>query len=59
VIGRSAIENSLKSIAEAPYQLKAATDAYNQKQFYIKRACNIVDVQQALFTLTGRKLITV
>ena len=46
------IENSLKSVQEAPLQLKAATDAYQQKTVLYKNGLtNIVDVQQALFTL--------
>lgn len=46
------IENSLKSVQEAPLQLKAATDAYLQKTVLYKNGLgNIVDVQQALFTL--------
>ncbi|GAC1448133.1 MAG: hypothetical protein NVSMB7_09360 [Chitinophagaceae bacterium] len=46
------IENSLKSVQEAPVQLKAATDAYQQKTVLYKNGlANIVDVQQALFTL--------
>ena len=46
------IENSLKSVQEAPLQLKAATDAYQQKTVLYKNGlANIVDVQQALFTL--------
>src|SRR5450432_466993 len=52
VLADQQIENSLKSIAEAPLQLKAATDAYNQKTvLYQNGLSNIVDVQQALFTL--------
>lgn len=46
------IENSLKSVQEAPLQLKAASDAYQQKTVLYKNGLtNIVDVQQALFTL--------
>lgn len=52
VLADQQIENSLKSIAEAPLQLQAATDAYNQKTVLYKNGLsNIVDVQQALFTL--------
>ncbi len=52
VLADQQIENSLKSIAEAPLQLKAATDAYDQKTVLYKNGlANIVDVQQALFTL--------
>jgi outer membrane protein TolC len=52
VLADQQIENSLKSIQEAPLQLKAATDAYQQKTVLYKNGLtNIVDVQQALFTL--------
>ena len=52
VLADQQIDNSLKSIAEAPMQLKAATDAYQQKTVLYKNGlANIVDVQQALFTL--------
>jgi len=52
VLADQQIENSLKSIQEAPLQLKAATDAYTQKTVLYKNGLsNIVDVQQALFTL--------
>ena len=52
VLADQQIENSLKSIQEAPLQLKAATDAYLQKTVLYKNGLtNIVDVQQALFTL--------
>ncbi len=52
VLADQQIENSLKSIAEAPIQLKSASDAYLQKTVLYKNGlANIVDVQQALFTL--------
>jgi outer membrane protein TolC len=52
VLADQQIENSLKSVQEAPLQLKAATDAYQQKTVLYKNGLtNIVDVQQALFTL--------
>lgn len=52
VLADQQIDNSLKSIQEAPLQLKAATDAYTQKTVLYKNGlANIVDVQQALFTL--------
>jgi len=52
VLADQQIDNSLKSIREAPLQLKAATDAYQQKTVLYKNGLtNIVDVQQALFTL--------
>ncbi len=52
VLADQQIENSLKSVQEAPLQLKAASDAYQQKTVLYKNGLtNIVDVQQALFTL--------
>ncbi|MEO5594217.1 MAG: TolC family protein [Chitinophagaceae bacterium] len=52
VLADQQIDNSIKSIREAPVQLKAATDAYQQKTVLYKNGLtNIVDVQQALFTL--------
>jgi len=52
VLSDQQIDNSLKSIKEAPLQLKAAQDAYLQKTVLYKNGlANIVDVQQALFTL--------
>lgn len=52
VLADQQIQNSLQSIQEAPLQLKAATDAYEQKTVLYKNGlANIVDVQQALFTL--------
>ncbi len=52
VLADQQIENSLKSIQEAPLQLKAASDAYVQRTVLYKNGLtNIVDVQQALFTL--------
>ncbi|MFT3932365.1 MAG: TolC family protein [Chitinophagaceae bacterium] len=52
VLSDQQIEISLKSIQEAPFQLKAAQDAYLQKTVLYKNGlANIVDVQQALFTL--------
>jgi outer membrane protein TolC len=52
ILSDQQIENSLKSVKEAPLQLKAATDAYLQKTVLYKNGlANIVDVQQALYTL--------
>lgn len=52
VLADQQIENSLKSVQEAPRQLQAARDAYLQKTVLYKNGLsNIVDVQQALFTL--------
>lgn len=52
VLADQQIENSRKSIEEAPRQLKAAEDAYLQKTVLYKNGlANIVDVQQALFAL--------
>lgn len=52
ILADQQIENSLKSVQEAPLQLKAASDAYQQKTVLYKNGlANIVDVQQALFIL--------
>ncbi len=52
VLADQQIDNSLKSVQEAPRQLQAAQDAYLQKTVLYKNGLtNIVDVQQALFTL--------
>ena len=52
VLADQQIENSLKSVQEAPLQLQAAKDAYLQKTVLYKNGLsNIVDVQQALFML--------
>ena len=52
ILSDQQIANSLKSIKEAPLQLKAATDAYIQKTALYKNGLSdIVDVQQALYAL--------
>ncbi len=52
ILSDQQIANSLKSIKEAPLQLKAATDAYIQKTVLYKNGLSdIVDVQQALYAL--------
>ena len=49
VLADQQIDNSLKSVQEAPLQLQAAKDAYLQKTVLYKNGlANIVDVQQAL-----------
>ena len=46
------ISNSLKNYHEAPVEVKAANDAYNQKYTLYKNGLsNIVDFTQALYTL--------
>jgi hypothetical protein len=46
------IANSLKNYHEAPVEVKAASDAYNQKfALYKNGLANIVDFTQALYTL--------
>ncbi len=48
----SRIRNSLASFAEAPIQVKAARDAYNQKTvLYRNGLANIVDATQALYAI--------
>lgn len=52
ILADQQIENSRRSIEEAPRQLQAAQDAYLQKSVLYKNGlANIVDVQQALFAL--------
>lgn len=52
ILSDQQIENSMKSVKEAPVQYKAASDAYLQKTVLYKNGLtNIVDVQQALFAL--------
>ena len=48
----SKMENALESYAEVPIQLRAASDAYQQKSvLYRNGLSSIVDVTQALFEL--------
>ncbi len=52
ILSDQQIANSLKSVQEAPLQLKAASDAFAQKTVLYKNGLgNIVDVQQALYAL--------
>ncbi len=46
------MHNALAEFAEAPVQVKSATDAYTQKSVLYKNGLsNIVDVTQTLYTL--------
>jgi len=52
ILAETRISNALKNYNEAPVEVKAATDAYNQKfALYKNGLANIVDFTQALFTL--------
>lgn len=52
ILAVTRISNALKNYHEAPTEVKAATDAYNQKSALYKNGlANIVDLSQALFTL--------
>jgi outer membrane protein TolC len=52
VLSESRISNALKNYTEAPIEVKAANDAYNQKfALYKNGLANIVDFTQALYTL--------
>ncbi|HTQ28114.1 MAG TPA: TolC family protein [Puia sp.] len=52
VLSDSKIRNAMANYAEAPTQVKAATDAYTQKTVMYKNGLStIVDVTQALYTL--------
>jgi len=51
------INNSLKNFKEAPIEVKASTDAYNQKAALYKNGlANIVDFTTALFTLNRAEI---
>jgi len=51
-LAETRIANSLKNYNEAPFEVKAATDAYNQKlALYKNGLSNIVDFTQALYVL--------
>ena len=53
ILSDQRITNSLASIKEAPIQLKAATDAFAQKNALYKNGlATMVELQQALYTLT-------
>jgi outer membrane protein TolC len=52
VLAETRISNALKNYHEAPVEVKAATDAYNQKfALYKNGLANIVDFTQALYVL--------
>ena len=52
ILADQQIENSIKSVKEAPIEYKAASDAYMQKTVLYKNGLsNIVDLQQALYSL--------
>ncbi len=52
VLAETRIANALKNYREVPVEVKAATDAYNQKfALYKNGLANIVDFTQALYTL--------
>jgi outer membrane protein TolC len=52
VLSETKIKNSLDNFREAPIQVRAASDAYNQKSVLYKNGlATIVDVTTALFTL--------
>jgi adhesin transport system outer membrane protein len=52
VLAQTRISNALKNAAEAPYQIKAANDAYVQKvTLYKNGLATITDFTQALFAL--------
>lgn len=52
VLSETRIRNALKNYREVPQEIKAATDAYNQKYALYKNGlANIVDFTQALYLL--------
>ncbi|MDB5122782.1 MAG: Outer rane efflux protein [Mucilaginibacter sp.] len=52
VLAETRINNSLKNYREVPQEVRAATDAYNQKYALYKNGlANIVDFTQALYVL--------
>jgi len=52
VLSETRIRNALKNYLEVPQEIKAATDAYNQKYALYKNGlANIVDFTQALYVL--------
>ena len=52
VLAETRISNALKNYREVPVEVKAATDAYNQKYALYKNGlANIVDFTQALYAL--------
>lgn len=57
VLAESRIGNSLKNYTEAPIEVKAANDAYIQKETLYKNGLsNIVDYTQALYTLNRAQI---
>jgi adhesin transport system outer membrane protein len=57
VLAETRISNSLKNYNEAPVEVKAATDAYNQKfALYRNGLSNIVDFTQALYVLNRAEI---
>ena len=52
ILANTRIDNALKNYREVPVEVKAATDAYNQKfALYKNGLANIVDFTQALYIL--------
>ena len=57
VLADTKINNSLKNYHEAPVEVKAASDAYNQKfALYKNGLANIVDFTDALYTLNRAEI---
>jgi outer membrane protein TolC len=57
VLAETRISNALKNYNEAPVEVKAATDAYNQKfALYKNGLSNIVDFTQALYVLNRAEI---
>ncbi len=57
VLAETRISNALKNYREVPEEVKAATDAYNQKfALYKNGLANIVDFTQALFALNTAEI---
>lgn len=57
ILAETRISNALKNYHEVPLEVKAATDAYNQKlALYKNGLTNIVDFTQALFALNSAEI---
>jgi len=57
ILAETRISNALKNYHEVPEEVKAATDAYNQKfALYKNGLANIVDFTQALFALNTAEI---
>jgi outer membrane protein TolC len=57
ILAETRISNALKNYYEVPEEVKAATDAYNQKfALYKNGLANIVDFTQALFALNTAEI---